>query len=279
MTLRPQSCCERCSSEGRDGALRRPLARAVPVFRAQAIPGRPAKDAAAPSCHRQAHAFTLIEAILALGISSIVLVAIGGVFMGAMRLRERTLAAIDASLPVTQALSTLRNDLQCAVGPSNVLAGDFKCGAGDMGMTMGVSASQGAGVDFFTSTGIITDDQPWGDLQEVYYELMPSTDRSQPGKDLVRYVNRNLLSSGTPSADMQWLMGNVDSLQIDCYDGMTWQPTWDTSTANTNLPTAVRVTIRLAANTSAGADPIQMIVPIWSQTRTNAVPITVTSVP
>jgi type II secretion system protein J len=226
-----------------------------------------------------ARAFTLIEAILALGISAIVLVAISGVFMGAMRLRERTFAAIDASLPVAQAMSTLRSDLQCAVGPSNILAGDFKCGAGDMGLTMGVSASPGVGVDFFTSTGIINDDQPWGDIQEVFYELMPPTDRNQPGKDLVRYVNRNLLSAGTPAAEMQWLMGGVDTLQFDCYDGAQWRPNWDTSSTDTNLPTAVRVTIRLTANSGAGTDPIQMVVPIISQTRTNAVPATVTSLP
>jgi len=229
--------------------------------------------ACATRCSRQTRAFTLIEAILALAISAIVLVAIGGVFAGAMRLRDRTTDALDNSLPMTQALTILRRDLQGAIGPSNVLAGDFKCGAPDMGSTMELGSAQGAGVDFFTTTGIVSDNEPWGDIQEVFYQLAMPTDRNAAGKDLVRYVNRNLLATGPSTPEKQWLMGNIESLQVDCFDGGQWRNTWDTSMGDTNLPMAVRVSIRLA-NNGASQPPIQIIVPLVTLSRTNAIPAT-----
>jgi hypothetical protein len=67
-------------------------------------------------------------------------------------------------------------------------------------------------------------------------------------------------------------MGSVQTLQFDCYDGTQWQTTWDTSTANTNLPVAVRIRIQLAGRPGAGAlQPIETIVPLVTQTRTNLV--------
>ena len=67
-------------------------------------------------------------------------------------------------------------------------------------------------------------------------------------------------------------MGNVQTLQFDCYDGTQWQPTWDTTTGNTNLPVAVRIRIQLVAKPSEGTvnpTPLEMLVQIISQTRTN----------
>ena len=212
----------------------------------------------------------MIELLLALVISAIVLTAISGVLFGAIRLRERTSAALDASLPINQALATLRLDLQGAVGPSNVLAGDFLCGGRGLGVKMGLSSAQDAGLDFFTSTGVISDDEPWGDIQEVYYQLVDPADRNHAlGRDLVRNVNRNLLAVGTSAPEVQWLMGNVESLQFECYDGSSWRTTWDTSNGDTNLPVAVRVSIQLAVDRGVDARnvrPLQMVVPIVAQT-------------
>src|SRR4030095_10731352 len=56
-------------------------------------------------------AFTLLEILLALAISAIVLAGIGTVFYGAIHLRDRTAAAIEASVPITQALGIIRRDL------------------------------------------------------------------------------------------------------------------------------------------------------------------------
>jgi hypothetical protein len=162
------------------------------------------------------------------------------------------------------------------------MAGDFKCGAQAMGATMGLSGEAGtAGLDFYTSTGTLSDKTPWGDLQEVFYELKAPTDRNQTGMDLVRCINRNLLATSTPTPEIQRLMGKVQALEFDCYDGNQWQNTWDTSAGNTNLPVAVRVLIRLAAQPGEDArtmQPLEMLVPLVTQTRTNLTATNATAV-
>ena len=68
------------------------------------------------------------------------------------------------------------------------------------------------------------------------------------------------------------MLSGVESVKFTCYDGSRWQETWDTSSVssvNTNLPLAVRVEIQLK-NANAN-EPIQMVVPIDSVTRTNMV--------
>jgi len=215
-------------------------------------------------------AFTLIEVLLALAICAVVLVAINAVFATAVRLRDKTSAALNEALPLNQALDVLRRDLKGAVGPGGFMAGDFKCDAQGMGTSMGLVGEQGGGgLDFFTGTGIISQGAPWGDLQEVYYELKAPSDRQQAGMDLIRNVNRNLLTTAGQTPDTQWLLSGVQTLEFECYDGMQWRNNWDTSQGDTNLPSAVRITLLLAVKEgedAAAVKPLQMIVPLGSQT-------------
>jgi len=75
----------------------------------------------------------------------------------------------------------------------------------------------------------------------------------------------------TQGSDDRWLMGDVESLDFDCFTGTDWRNSWDTSVGDTNLPTAVRVRIQLAADRPAAQNqqPLEMIVPLVSQSRTN----------
>lgn len=227
------------------------------------------------STRARATGFTLVEVLLALVICAIVLVAINAVFATAVRLRDRTSAAIDEDLPVERTLQIMTSDLKGAVGPGGFLAGDFKCGSQTMGTTMGMSGEAGAaGLDFFTDTGVISDKAPWGDIQEVFYELKAPTDRNQTGMDLVRCVNRNLLAVAAQTPDSQTLLSHVETVDFDCYDGLMWRNIWDTSAGDTNLPTAVRIRIHLLANTGEDASkkaPLELMVPLITLTRTNQV--------
>ncbi len=218
-------------------------------------------------------AFTLIEMLLAVAICAIVLLAVNGVFATAVRLRDRTSATVEEARPIDRALDTLYRDLKAAVGPGGFLAGDFKCGVQAVGATMGLSGEAGsAGLDFYAATGVISDKAPWADLQEVFYELKAPSDRDQTGMDLVRCVNRNLLATTMQTPEIQRLMGNVQTLEFDCYDGAQWRNTWDTSAGDTNLPVAVRVRIQLAAQPGQDAtstQPLELFIPLVSQSRTN----------
>jgi len=222
-------------------------------------------------------AFTLIEMMLALAVSAIVLAGIGGVFYSALHLRERTVALVDESAPLYQAFTFMRRDLENAVGPGGVLQSNFICGSISSG-TM-----QGFGLQFCTATGNLKDDAPWGDVQEVTYMLRNSTDRTSPGgKDLIRSVTRNLLSTTAADSEDQYLMGKVQNMELACFDGSDWRDSWDTSMSDTNLPVAVRIRLELAADDPADArneQPIEMIFPIVTQSRANSAATNTVSTP
>jgi len=220
-----------------------------------------------------ANGFTLIEMILAVGVAALVLAIIGSVFFAALHLRDVTQAAVDAATPVDQALGVMRRDLQCVVTPTNgtskILSGDFR-----VGVLTSPGISQPVAIEMFTATGVLSDNAPWGDIQKVTYELRAPADGNAPGKDLYRSVTRNILAMTTPDVQDQWLLGGVQKIEFSCFDGSQWSDTWDTTgvtSVNTNLPLAIRVEIQLAGNNPAAAPPIEMLVPIDSQSCTNVV--------
>lgn len=230
--------------------------------------GVPGSGKTVAHCRRTQDAFTLIEMLLALAVSAIVLAGIGSVFYSAMRLRERTTALLDSTAPLSHALDILRRDLKGALPPNGGMAGDFRSGALSIGL------GQNYGLDFSTTTGVIDDNSPWGDVQEVIYELRdPVTRNSSGGKDLVRAVSRNLLSTTALEWDEQLLLSNVETLEFYSYDGYEWLSSWDTSLNETNLPSAVMVRIQLAGEDrvqDSRRQPFEMIVPLVCQSRTNA---------
>jgi len=214
------------------------------------------------------HAFTLIEVILAIGIAAMVLVAISEVFFSALRLREATQQIVDNETPIDQAMTIMERDLECIVTPTNgtskVLSGDFRVGS-----VMSTGNTEPAAIEMYTATGDLTDSKPWGDIQRVTYELRDPANGNMQGKDLIRSVTRNLLTTTTPDVEDQWMLSGVQSITISCYDGSQWWPTWDTTgltSANTNLPVAVRVDIQPVGSQMA---PIELLVPIDSQSHTN----------
>jgi type II secretory pathway pseudopilin PulG len=221
---------------------------------------------------RTSMAFTLIEMILAVGVAALVLAVIGSVFFAALHLRDVTQAAVDKATPVDQALATLCRDLQCVVTPTNgtskILSGDFR-----VGTLTSPGISQPVAIEMFTATGALRDNVPWGDIQKVTYELKDPADRNAPGKDLYRSVTRNVMAITTPDVQDQWMMSGVQHIEFLCFDGSQWSDTWDTTgitSVNTNLPVAVRVRIQLTENNGANPEPIEILVPIDSQSRTNA---------
>ena len=210
--------------------------------------------------------------ILAIGVAAIVLIAVNAVFFTSLHLRDDTSDMVDAATPIDATVTFLKRDLQCVVTPTNgtskVLSGGFRVGDG----ITSSGVSDPVAIEMFTATGALSDSQPWGDIQRVTYELKNSAVAGAPGRDLYRSILRNLLSATTPVVDDQLMMRGVASVKFSCYDGAAWQDAWDTTSAtavNTNLPLAVKVEIQMAGNVNA--QPIEMIVPIDSLSRTNMV--------
>jgi type II secretion system protein J len=212
-------------------------------------------------------AFTLIEVTLALAVSAIILAAVGGVFYSAVRLRERTMAMMDEAAPLQQTVGLLRRDLKGAVPPGGAIAGFLQS------VVVSGNLSQNDGIEIYTTTATLGENAPWGDIQKVTYQLQDSTTGPRSaGRDLIRSVTRNVISTTTEESEDQWLMGNVQDLQFAYFDGVDWRDSWDTTIGGTNLPTAVRVRLQLATDQSGvnrASDPIDMVFPLICQSRTN----------
>ena len=121
-------------------------------------------------------------------------------------------------------------------------------------------------MDFFTTTGSVGENDPWGDVQEANYQLQEPADRLHSyGRDLIRTATRNLLATSSQATDVQRLMGNVESLEFLFYDGTQWRDSWDTSAGDSGLPSAVRVRIHLAlpdGPSPVGSQPLEMVIPL-----------------
>jgi len=218
-------------------------------------------------------AFTLVEMILAIGVAALVLIAVNAVLFTALHLREVTTDVVDAATPVDQTFTYLRRDLQCVVTPTNgtskVLSGGFRIGNG----LSSVGVSDPVAAEIFTATGALSASAPWADIQRVTYELKNSTTVSGQ-RDLYRSVTRNLLNVNTPDVADQLMLSGVESVKFSGYDGAEWVEAWDTTDPNstyTNLPLAVKVEIKMAGDSNAKFEPIQLVVPIDSVARTNMV--------
>jgi len=207
-----------------------------------------------------------MELLLAVGIFAIVLASINTVFYAALRLRNKVSHLLDETTPLYQALGTLRRDLQGAAAPDVMLAGPMQS------LVAGTTLSQSGGLQFYTTTGLLSAEAPWGDLQKVVYQLKPPTNGlAFAGQGLVRTVTRNLLPTAQEEYVDEYLLGNIDQLMFSYYDGTNWTDTWDSTTLG-GLPRAVRVQIVLVSDEPSplrAPEPIELLVPLVAQTRTN----------
>jgi type II secretion system protein J len=207
-------------------------------------------------------AFTLMEVMLAIAVSAVVLVAISGVFFSALRLRSATLDVLDEALPIDRAMNVIMRDLRNAVPPGEFMAGPLQSGVTINGV------SEGEGIQFYTTTGLMNDRAPWGELQKVSYMLRAPSNTVSEGQNLVRIITRNLLPLNTEDTEDQLLIGGVTSLQFFYFDGRNWLDVWNTGSV-TNMPYAVRVHVQLAKHKSRDDHPVELVVPMLALGRTN----------
>lgn len=241
-------------------------------------------------------AFTLLEILIAVVCFAIVLTAINGVFYSGLKLRNRSAASLEKSLPLAQALMIIKRDLLNLAAPStnnNALAGPLQStptGTGAQtqprfGSLQGAAASAGgsSGIagqispDFYTLSAVLDEQDPWPAIQKVSYLLVDSTNRNALGKDLMRAVTRNLLpvSGITEDPVQQLLLPDVSEVTFTYHDGTQWQDTWDSTTSTPKLPLAIKVAIQLASEGSATlAAPIELVVPITVVAPTNSSGVT-----
>jgi general secretion pathway protein J len=221
--------------------------------------------------------FTLLELLLAVMIFAVVLSALHVVFFTAFKLRNKTTENIERGLPLQQTLAIIKRDLANLAPPGGPLSGLLQSTpTATSSGSMSASMNGQGGPQFYTAVGIVDDSAPWGEIERVSYTLSPAT-QNTPGQDLHRMVTRNLLPASQADTDDQYLMSGVESLAFQFYDGNAWRDTWDSTQADTltgltnNLPRAIKLQLRLYNdNRSMGAmEPVELIVPVMVQARTN----------
>jgi type II secretion system protein J len=215
--------------------------------------------------------FTLIEILLTVAIFAIVLASVTSVFFTALRLTMKANDTFQASLPVQHALTVMKRDIEGVRFPGGIMTGAFQ--STDT-LSDGSTTTIGTKVSpfLYTTVGRNNDDQSsWSEMRKIGYFLStPSDTRGSAGKDLIRATSSNLLPVNIEEYSQEFLIGGVDNVVFSYYDGSGWIDTWD-STITTNLPIAVKVSFTFMDEQKGATakSPLELLVPIISQTRTN----------
>lgn len=223
-----------------------------------------------PTVSTRSRAFTLMEILLALAVAAIILAVISTVYFNALQLRNRTEQSYDDALPLQFALSVIKRDLLATMPPGGTLVGEFQTTpTTESSSSMNLFPSgQQVSPFIYTASGAIDESTPFADVQKVAYYLVDPTNNNAVGRDLIRVVSRNLLPANEEEATSQWLMGGIDSMDFQYYDGNSWINTWD-STTSSNLPRGIKLQMVLAPEKNRPNEylqtPIEMVVPLLIQ--------------
>jgi type II secretion system protein J len=218
--------------------------------------------------------FTLVELLIATLCFALIVTVMNTTFYAAMRLQSKTTKTVEKIIPLNQTLAMIKRDLR-GILPTNGLAGPI------MAMAPGTGPNGGGYLEFYTTSGIVTDDQYWSEVQKVaYYLAKPDFDNESRGMDFVRAITRNLLPVNASEIEETRLLSGLDSVEFCLYDGSQWQTYWSTNSvmgtnttdsAGSAMPLAVRVSLRFAAEELSRKvrDPLEIVVPLVVQARTN----------
>ena len=222
---------------------------------------------------KRAHAFTLIEMLMALAACAIILAAIYGVFSRAVHLRDNATHRTREVRVRAHAASILRNDLRNALISGGTLAATLQ----------GSQEAHGAGfpgyLKFTTTTAKDADDELGGDVQEIEYYIARDPDATdQKAGVLVRTINRDLLATTKQTPSEERVLAGVEAMEVSFYSGSAWKTSWEVTTDSKTLPEAVRVSIQPVANQD-GIKPaaIEVLVPWTTQSAIEATTTTTTT--
>lgn len=204
-----------------------------------------------------------------MAIFSVVVAAINAVFFAALRLRNRAAQSTEDLTPTERAISVIKRDLLAAIPPGRTLSGPLTTSPTTVGVGMPM---QGSALEFFTASGLVSDDAPWGDAQKVVFSLRQATASTEGGgQELVRSITRNLLTTTQQIPEEQLLLEDVELLQFSFFDGNQWRQVWDANTttaSGTNeltMPLAVEVLIQQTELPGRVRPPVRFVVPITTE--------------
>jgi len=215
---------------------------------------------AKPPQSRRRRAFSLIELMLAMAMVSMLALTMYQAMRIAHAARRSAYAAVESTRAGVIAADLVRQDLESVPPPVGILVREF------VGLHSAGAAAGGGDADVIEFSTLSRDagdlDSPFSEgVRRVEFSLR--TDVEPPA--LVRRVTRNLLATQEPLVDEEVLCRNVRSFSLRYFDGLNWQESWDSTTVDNTLPTAVAITIEIAdanAPPDAPARAITRVVPL-----------------
>jgi general secretion pathway protein J len=199
---------------------------------------------------RKHRAFTLLELLLAIAITSVLAATVYASLMVATRTREKAADTVGKNRELRLALDLVRRDLQAAPPPTGTLAGGF----------VGEDDNQNDVISFTTTNAFLPTDDRLSDLINVSISLAEDPDDDQTLM-LVRGITTNLLSPATTEPTTQVLARGIIGWDAAYSDGSDWLDDWDSTQHDNALPLSARITLYHQDPNSSDDDQITLL--IW----------------
>jgi len=183
--------------------------------------------------------FTLLEMLLAMSMMSMLAGSLYASLHIAFRARDSAAAAIDPPRTAELALELLRQDIESALPPIGILAGEF----------IGTDAKDESGqhadtLILHSSAHNAAPGERASEIRQVELAFEPLSEGEEPV--LVRRITTNLLAPEVPEPVEEVLCRNVRALNLSYFDGYDWLDNWDSTTQANALPVAAEVTLEVS---------------------------------
>ena len=190
--------------------------------------------------------FTLMEVMFATMAFALILLVMQMTFSGALGLRNRMQKRVDQQAALPLAMSVMKRDLENMIVTGGLMAEGIIC------TEMGSPDMPDDQLEFYSTTAVVSDQFPWGDVQKVGYLLGVDpiqTVTTNLGQALMRMSLNTLPLEANEEPPVETLMlDNVRSLQFEFFDGLEWLQTWDSTVNEPAVPLAVRARVEVFTN-------------------------------
>ena len=187
--------------------------------------------------------FTLMEVMFATMAFALILLVMQMTFSGVLGLRNRAQKRVDQQAILSQAMTIMKRDLENMIVTGGLMAEGLIC------TEMGSPDMPNDQLEFYSTTGVVSDQFPWGDVQKVGYLLgvdPMQTVTTNLGQALMRLSLNTLPLEANEEPPVETLMlDNVRSMEFEFFDGLQWLQTWDSNVNEPAVPLAVRAMVEV----------------------------------
>lgn len=198
--------------------------------------------------------FTLLEMLAATAMVAMLAGSLYASLHIAFQARHSALAAVETVRRSSLSMELIQADLESAMVPSGILAGEF------VGRSAQNAGAAGDELSFYAAAMDIEPGPGVGDVKKVEYCCEPSWDSGE--MVLIRRLTTNLLAPTTPEPKQETICRRLRTFTLKYFDGSTWQDNWDSAAQNNQLPQAVEVTLEWAGASGDADQKISRVMPI-----------------